>query len=178
MIDLHGGTITVRSEGLHQGSEFGVRLPIVQRSFEETTTDRISKAPMGMRRILVVDDLRDSADSLATLLMTWGHEVRAVYDGTTALTAAREFLPQIIILDVGMPGLTGLEVCRRIRSNGWGKSMAIVALTGWGQPEDRRRTREAGFDHHLIKPADAAAIEELIGSLSTGAAPALAASRT
>jgi CheY-like chemotaxis protein len=112
------------------------------------------------RRILVVDDNRDSADSLARLLeLMGGHETAISYDGPSAVEKAEEYRPEVVLLDVGLPGIDGYEVCRRIRANEWGKSILLIAATGWGQPEDRRKSREAGFDHHLVKPID---LDELV----------------
>jgi CheY-like chemotaxis protein len=106
------------------------------------------------RRILVVDDNHDSADSLARLLELMGHQTAIAYDGPSAIDCAKEFRPEVMLLDVGLPGLDGNEVARRIRAQSWGKDMMLIAATGWGQPEDRRRSREAGFDHHMVKPID------------------------
>jgi CheY-like chemotaxis protein len=116
----------------------------------------------GGTRILVVDDNRDAADTLAMVLELAGHEVRTAYDGTDALRLAEVFLPRVMLLDIGMPLMDGYQAARQIRDRTWGKSMVLVALTGWGQEQDRRRTREAGFDHHLVKPVDPQAISELI----------------
>jgi CheY-like chemotaxis protein len=104
------------------------------------------------RRILVVDDNRDSADSLARLLELMGHQTTIAYDGPSAVDSAESFRPEVALLDVGLPGIDGYEVCRRIRAQEWGKDIVLIAATGWGQPEDRRRSREAGFDHHMVKP--------------------------
>lgn len=106
------------------------------------------------RRILVVDDNRDSADSLARLLQLLGHQTEIAYDGPSAVESADEFRPEVVLLDVGLPGLDGFEVARRIRAQAWGKDLMLIAATGWGQAEDRRRSREAGFDHHMVKPID------------------------
>jgi DNA-binding response OmpR family regulator len=114
------------------------------------------------RRILVVDDNRDSADSLALLLNLQGHEVEAVYDGLSAVHTAERFAPEVVLLDRGLPILDGIEACRRIREKSWGRNMVIVALTGWGQEEDRRRSREAGFDEHLVKPVSNDALRKLL----------------
>jgi signal transduction histidine kinase/ActR/RegA family two-component response regulator len=163
VIDLHGGRIEAHSAGAGEGSEFIVRLPRVNegapaplKSLPDTTV---------ARRLLVVDDLKDSADSLAVLLTTLGHEVHTAYDGATGLEAAANLRPEAIFLDIGMPVMNGIEVCRRVREAPWGKHLRIIALTGWGQPEDRRRTQEAGFDHHLIKPADATVLAQLLSAL-------------
>jgi CheY-like chemotaxis protein len=116
----------------------------------------------GGTKILVVDDNRDAADTLTMVLELAGHEVRTAYDGTDALRLAEVFLPRVMLLDIGMPLMDGYEAARQIRDRTWGKSMVLVALTGWGQEQDRRRTREAGFDHHLVKPVDPQAISALI----------------
>lgn len=110
------------------------------------------------RRVLVVDDNRDSADSLARLLQLMGHETSIAYDGPAAVETAETFHPDVILLDVGLPGFDGNEAARRIRAQEWGKGILLIAATGWGQPEDRRRSREAGFDHHMVKPI---ALDEL-----------------
>jgi CheY-like chemotaxis protein len=115
------------------------------------------------RRVLVVDDNRDAADSIALLLEVAGHEVRTAYDGPDALTIAASFRPAVVILDLGLPIMDGFEIARRIEGQQWGKDMALVALTGWGQQEDYRRTRDAGFDAHLVKPV---APEELLKTLA------------
>ena len=117
------------------------------------------------RKLLIVDDLRDSADSLATLCRIMGHDVRTAYDGTNALGTAEEFRPDVVLLDIGMPGLSGYDACRHIREQPWGKGIFLVALTGWGQEADRRRTEEAGFDQHLVKPVHSADLMELLATL-------------
>jgi CheY-like chemotaxis protein len=114
------------------------------------------------KRVLVADDNIDAAESLQMLLQFAGHEVHVASDGLLALAAAESLRPHVVLLDLGMPGLTGVEVARRIRATAWGRAMVLVALTGWGQEEDRRLTREAGFDHHLTKPVHPDEIEELI----------------
>jgi PAS domain S-box-containing protein len=116
------------------------------------------------RRILVVDDNHDGADSLAMLLGFLGHDVRTAYDGEEAVAAAEEFRPQIILLDVEMPKLNGYEACRRIRQRPWARNVVVVACTGWGQDEDRRRAREAGFNHHIVKPVDTGVLQTVISS--------------
>ncbi len=117
-------------------------------------------------RILVVDDNRDSADSLAILLRMTGNEVRTAYDGFAAIQAAESYQPEFVLLDIGMPKLNGYDACRRIREQPWGKNMVLIALTGLGQDRDRRRTEEAGFDAHLVKPVDPQALLKLLASLS------------
>ena len=118
------------------------------------------------RRILVVDDNHDSAKSLAMLLMMAGHETRTAFDGLEAVEAAAGFLPEVIFLDLGLPKLSGFDVARRIRGEPWGKTMVLVALTGWGQDENRRQTAEAGFDGHLVKPVEYSTLMTLLTSLS------------
>jgi CheY-like chemotaxis protein len=117
------------------------------------------------RRILVVDDNSDSAASLAMLLKLIGHETRVAHDGLEAVVAADEFRPEFVLLDIGLPRLNGFEACRRIREQPWGKTMTLVALTGWGQDDDRRKSHDAGFDHHLVKPVDYVTLMKLLGEL-------------
>jgi CheY-like chemotaxis protein len=121
--------------------------------------------PVTARRILVVDDNRDSAESLAMLLKLTRNETHTAYDGLEAVEAAATFNPDVVLLDIGLPKLNGYEACRRIREQPWGKSMVLVALTGWGQEEDRQKSRDAGFDGHLVKPADPAALEKLLAGM-------------
>jgi CheY-like chemotaxis protein len=124
------------------------------------------EAPRGRRRrVLVVDDLRDSADSLAMLLRLIGQDVHTVYDGRQAMRAAEELRPEVVLLDIGMPEVSGYEVCRHIRGQPWGGAVFIIALTGWGQEDDRRTAREAGFDHHLVKPVDPEELMALLDGL-------------
>jgi CheY-like chemotaxis protein len=118
--------------------------------------------------VLVADDNEDAAESLAMLLRLRGHEVRTAHDGVEALAAAEAFRPEAAVIDVGMPGLSGLEVAERIRREPWGRGMLLVALTGWGQAEDRRRTDAAGFDHHLVKPAEPAELDHLLAASPAG----------
>lgn len=155
LVELHNGGIEARSEGLGKGSEFIVRLPVAGNGASppsEKPQDGIS--PGVKRHILVVDDNRDSAESLAILLRLTGNEAAVAYDGEQALTAAAKQRPDVILLDIGLPRLNGYDVCRRIRENQWAQNIPIIALTGWGQKEDRRKSAEAGFDGHLVKPVD------------------------
>ncbi|MEO8451364.1 MAG: PAS domain S-box protein [Gemmatimonadota bacterium] len=155
LVDMHGGTIDVKSE-VGVRTEFTIRLPIAlgpapagpprEKAPQPTTSVRL--------RILVVDDNADSADSLSIVLTLDGNEVRTAYRGLEAIDVAREFRPDAILLDIGLPELNGYDVCRRIREETWGKEPILIALTGWGQSEARRQTRDAGFDHHVVKPAD------------------------
>ncbi|MGZ5216015.1 MAG: hybrid sensor histidine kinase/response regulator [Caldimonas sp.] len=169
-VELHGGRIGARSEGVGAGSEFFVRLPIAgsagrSATSGEAASDADPAARTGKLRILIADDLRDSADSLALLLESMGHEVHIAYDGEQALQAIEALRPDVALLDLGMPKLSGFEVCRRIRALPWGSAMALVAQSGWGQDEDRRRTRAAGFDHHIVKPIDPLALDALLRTL-------------
>jgi CheY-like chemotaxis protein len=170
LVELHGGTITVHSGGKGQGSEFIVRLPIMM----EPIASPRSPVPSSQRknvlpqRVLVVDDNQDSASSLAMLLKFLGTEIRVANDGPTALEVIKDFRPNIVLLDIGMPGMDGFAVARRVREDHESDGMVLIALTGWGQAEDRERTREAGFDHHLVKPADIATLKSLLASPKDG----------
>jgi CheY-like chemotaxis protein len=151
LVHLHGGTIEAQSEGSGKGCEFTVRLPIAEAKVEDGPAPRatLGTGSLQLRRVLVVDDNRDAADSLGMLLQFLGADVKVVHDGPSALEVIEEFAPAVVLLDLGMPGMDGLEVARRLRENPKLNGVTLVALTGWGQREDRRRTREAGFDHHL-----------------------------
>ncbi len=169
LVELHGGSIEARSDGPGQGSEFVVRLPVaVETLIQEPARpgEDEQPKPVTTRRILIVDDNRDSADSLAMLLKIMGNEVGTAYDGEQAVEAAGALRPDVVLLDIGMPKLNGYDACRRIREQPWGQGMFLIALTGWGQEEDRRRTEEAGFDQHIVKPVDPAALMKLLASLS------------
>ena len=154
LVEMHGGTIAARSDGPGRGSEFSVRLPQAAVVAREPAQARTSADDGPRWRILVADDLADSAESLALLLETMGHTVRVAYDGEEALAIGESFRPEVALLDLGMPRLNGYEACRRLRSLAWGRDTTLVAQTGWGQSEDRRRTQDAGFDHHVVKPVD------------------------
>ena len=122
----------------------------------------MSEAPADAQRILVVDDNRDATETLAALLQLSGHETATAYDGKSAIEIAESFRPDVLLLDIGMPELNGYEVARRVRALPWGADTTLVALTGWGQEDDRRRSQEAGFDAHLVKPVDHAQLMELL----------------
>ncbi|HEX7082330.1 MAG TPA: response regulator [Gammaproteobacteria bacterium] len=163
--ELHRGTLTVKSAGKGRGSEFVLTLPRLDADASTSSRDtaaRGSHAPR--RRILVADDNRDAAAAMAEVLAINGHEVRTAADGLEATEVAESFRPDCILLDIGMPGVDGYEACRRIRRRPWARDIAIFAVTGWGQPSDRRRTREAGFNAHLVKPVSFAAIQELLAA--------------
>ncbi|HVQ15141.1 MAG TPA: ATP-binding protein, partial [Vicinamibacterales bacterium] len=165
LVQLHGGTVAARSEGRGLGSEFEVRLPIVESHSEFERTEPARPLDPSARQILVVDDNRDSAESIATLLQLSGHRTFVVHDGVSAVEAAEHLRPDVVLLDVGLPKLSGIDACRQIRSHSWGKGLVIVALTGWGQESDRRNTREAGFDAHLVKPVDYGDLLQLLAAL-------------
>jgi PAS domain S-box-containing protein len=169
LVDLHDGTIEALSSGLDQGSEFIVRLPVIQPPLEPPpVSDRPRAAALSGSRILVVDDNKDSADSLGMLLRLKGNEIRTAHDGLEAVEIAEMFRPELVLLDIGLPKLNGYDVARRIRQQPWGRNVILVALTGWGQDEDRRRSQEAGFNFHVVKPVELAALEELLaGSQAT-----------
>ena len=158
LVEMHGGSVTAHSGGVDCGSEFVVRLPRLRtasvQSEEESARQEAVHDGDAAIRILVVDDNRDSADALCLILQVEGHEVRAVYSGAEALEVAEEFRPDAILLDIGMPKLNGYEVAKRLRTQPWGKDTLLIAQTGWGQEEDIRQCKEAGFDHHFTKPID------------------------
>jgi PAS domain S-box-containing protein len=163
LVDLHDGTIEARSEGLGKGSEFVVRLPLRQPPLETTRAgDGPRAASLSGSRILVVDDNKDSAKTLGLLLRLKGNEIRTAYDGVEAVEAAETFHPDLVLLDIGLPKLNGYDVARIIRQQPWGRDMILVALTGWGQDEDRLRSQEAGFNFHVVKPVELAALESLL----------------
>ena len=171
LVELHGGSIECRSDGPGKGSEFIVRLPVASEAAgpaparPKDNAQDADKRSVSKCRVLIVDDNRDSADTLSMLLKLGGHQVKTGYDGEQALEAVAAMRPEAVLLDIGMPKLNGYEVCRRIRKETWGKDIFLIALTGWGQDEDRRRTDEAGFDAHLVKPVDPVQLAKLLADL-------------
>jgi len=167
LVELHGGRIEAKSGGPGRGSEFIVRLPIPERTDAPRAGVPVEGTPPKFikRRLLIVDDLQDSADTLALMLRMMGHDVETAYDGEAGVAAAARMRPDIALLDIGMPKLNGYEAARRIRRQPWGKDMFLVALTGWGQENDRNRTQEAGFDYHIVKPADPTELMKLMEHL-------------
>jgi signal transduction histidine kinase/FixJ family two-component response regulator len=169
LVELQGGTVAASSAGRNLGSEFVIRLPLLaaaergQRSAPEEPLPAQQGAAV-RRRILLADDNKDSLDSLALLLSHEGYEVRAVLDGEQAMSMAAEYRPSVALLDLGMPNYDGCEVARWIRTQPWGQSLLLIAVTGWGQDDDKRRTREAGFDHHMVKPVN---LDDLFTILKT-----------
>jgi signal transduction histidine kinase len=166
LVQMHGGSIEARSEGQGRGSEFVVRLPVASPPDRPQTAELRSEAP-GRRpfRVLVVDDNRDAAESLAMLLRLKGHEVVVAGNGDAALRAAETQEPDVVFLDIGLPGMDGYELCRRLRERQSRVRPLLVAVTGYGKDGDQERARQAGFDHYLVKPADSARVEELLALL-------------
>jgi len=156
LVEMHGGTVTATSAGPDCGSEFVVRLPRVKNleAPESGEGNRPENQSDSARRILVVDDNHDSADAVSLILQLEGHSVKTAYSGDDALTLAEEFKPDAVLLDIGMPRLSGYEVAQRMRNQPWGKDVLLIAQTGWGQEDDVRQCREAGFNHHFTKPID------------------------
>lgn len=167
---LHGGDVSAHSDGQGRGSEFIVRLPLLAAT-DAPPIEKVAVAGAGEqlsrrgRRILLADDNEDALDSLAALLENDGHQVYTAADGARALELACECRPEVMLLDIGMPLLDGYEVARRVREQSWGRGTVLIALTGWGQDEDRRRSREVGFDSHLVKPLDLDALAQLFAHL-------------
>jgi CheY-like chemotaxis protein len=162
LVELHGGRIEAHSAGLGQGSEFIVHLPTVLAGEEQTGAAADDPPALSRRRLLVVDDNIDAAQTLATILSLEGQDVRTAFGSLEALELAEQWRPEVALVDIGLPELNGYEVCRRIRAQPWGERMLLVACTGWGSPEDRERTRQAGFNFHLVKPIQLEAVLKLI----------------
>ncbi len=156
LVEMHGGTVAAHSQGAGLGTQLVVRLPLVPGTAitADETVDTRRVPELAPRRILVVDDNSDAAETLAAMLRVSGHQVETAGDGLQALTVAQAFAPDVVLLDLGMPNLNGYETATRIRSEPWGQHVPLIAITGWGQPEDRQRTVEAGFNAHLVKPVD------------------------
>ena len=167
LVEMHGGSVAVQSDGEGRGSEFEVRLPLLLEPLAEQASAPVeAEPPAQSRRILVVDDNSDSAVSLAMLLEITGNETHTAHDGLEAIAAIERHRPDVVLLDIGLPKLNGHEVCRHVRAQPWGRDITIIALTGWGQDDDRRKSREAGFDGHLVKPVDYGALKELLNTLN------------
>ena len=168
LVQMHGGSVEARSRGVGHGSEFEVILPQAQFAAESAMVP-INAAPGRLKgrshRILIADDNRDAAATLAMLLELMGHTVQHVNDGEAAVQSAIAFQPQIVLLDIGMPKVNGYEACRQIRAQPGGTDMTLVAITGWGQPEDRLSSKDAGFDQHLVKPVDPTMLENMLASV-------------
>ena len=169
LVELHDGSIEARSNGPDEGSEFVVRLPLFIEPLRKGSpkSDGPRSTALSECRILVVDDNKDSADTLGMLLRLMGNEIRIVHDGLEALEVAEAFRPELVLLYIGLPRLNGYDVARRIRQQPWGRDVMLVALTGWGQAEDRRLSQEAGFNSHIVKPVELAALEKLLAGSHT-----------
>jgi CheY-like chemotaxis protein len=156
LVELHGGTVQVQSAGPGRGTEFTVRLAAVCAAAEAPEVEQRAPASEDSiaRRVLVVDDSVDAAESLAMLLAFDGHEIHKAHDGADAVRTAERVRPDVVLMDIGLPILNGYEACRRIRSQAWSAPITMVAITGWGQEEDREQSNSAGFDLHLVKPVD------------------------
>ncbi|MEO2091520.1 MAG: response regulator, partial [Gemmataceae bacterium] len=173
LVEKHGGRITARSDGPGRGSEFTVTLPVAAEApgmrneshAPPAVADSVLRVPSSaLKRVLVVDDNADAADSLALLLEMSGHTVRTAHDGEAAVAAAGEFRPHVVLCDIGLPKISGHEVCRRIRGQPWGRGLTLVAVTGRGMEVDKRTALESGFDHHLTKPVDPTAVVSLLAA--------------
>jgi signal transduction histidine kinase/ActR/RegA family two-component response regulator len=170
LVKLHGGNVSAYSGGLGKGSQFTIRLPALPAHRQATPEPGPGAGRSGTEkhcRILVVDDNEDSADSLAMLLHMLGHEVKTANDGESALGAAAEFRPDVAILDIGLPKVNGYDLAKQIREHPWARDMVLVALTGWGQEEHRRRSAESGFNHHLIKPVEFEVLQQILAAADT-----------
>jgi CheY-like chemotaxis protein len=167
LVELHEGHVEARSPGAGCGSTFTVRLPVVLATAitpQPASGDELERLRGPQYRVLVVDDNQDAANSLAMMLKLIGYETQAVYDGAAAIESAAIYLPDVLLLDIGLPGINGYAVARHIRQQAWGKTMALMALTGWGQDDDRRKSPQAGFDHHLVKPVDPLELTKLLNA--------------
>jgi signal transduction histidine kinase/PAS domain-containing protein len=162
LVEMHGGSVEARSDGPGSGSEFIVRLPRARSLSPVPETPSGPAALAQHRRILVADDNVDGAETLAMMLRVLGHDTRTVHDGETALLVAREFRPHVMVLDIAMPGLDGHDLARCVRAESWGSDVTLIAASGWGLPEHKKQSRDAGFDHHLVKPIDLKVLEGLI----------------
>ncbi len=167
LVKMHGGSVEAKSEGLNKGSEFVVRLPAAAEPAEDEgpagpgkLEENAGQKPR--KRIVLADDNRDSANSLAMLLKLMGHQVQVAFDGLEAIDAVEKYQPDVALLDIGMPGLCGFDVAIKLRQDPTLHGLRLIAITGWGSAEDRRRSRESGFDHHLVKPVDIDALEKLL----------------
>lgn len=164
LVEMHGGRVEAQSQGIDQGSTFTIRLPLREPG-EEQPAEQQHPRPAGRLRLLIVDDNRAAAEMLGMVLAARGHEIRVGFDGRQAVALAEEFGPDVVLMDLGMPVMSGDEAARQIRRQPWGSEMILVALSGWGQDEDKRRSRDAGFDSHLVKPVETAELERILATL-------------
>jgi len=165
LIEMHGGTVSAESGGQDLGSTFVIRLPAVVSDAEQPHAEDSGAMSTSSLRTLIVDDNRDAADSLAMLLRITGNEIRTAYDGLEALQTAKEFQPDVVLLDIGLPKMDGHEVAQQLRREPWGQRMCLIAVTGWSDEADRAKSRAAGFDHHLVKPLDTAHLARLLDAV-------------
>lgn len=165
LVELHGGRVEAHSEGPGRGSEFIVCLPLSATPRDELDAPHLRPAGVRPRRILVVDDNADAAQAMATMLGLLGHEVDVAFGGEPALRLAERVRPEVILMDLGMPGMNGYVAAQRIRETGWGRDVLLIALTGWGQQADRAASEQAGFDHHLVKPVELDTVQSLVAQL-------------
>jgi PAS domain S-box-containing protein len=174
VVELHGGSLSAHSEGPGKGSEFVVRLPLAAQAPQARDETRHPDAapPRPGLTILVVDDNVDSAVSLSMLLSLSGHQVRTAHDGYEGVHTAEEFRPNVVLLDIGLPGMNGYDTARRIREQPWGSDMLLIAITGWGQEADRHLSRDAGFDHHLVKPVSPVTLMQVLQKVAAHEAAA------
>ena len=168
LVEMHGGRVEAHSAGINRGSEFVVRLPIFLELQPQKETPRAETTRAPVQRILVADDDGEITETLAELLRFEGNDVAIAHDGLKAVQVAEKFRPAVVLLDIGMPELTGYEAARKIREQPWGKDMVLIAITGWGQKNDRNRSRQAGFNAHLLKPFKYPELSKLIADLSSG----------
>jgi CheY-like chemotaxis protein len=164
LVEMHDGTVDARSLGVGKGSEFVLRLPITHQAPESISPPLEMCEPTTALRVLVVDDNRDAAQSLALFLKLSGHDSHVAHDGLEAVEKAARLSPDLILLDIGLPKINGFEAARRIREQSQGNAPVLVAVTGWGQESDRQRSRDAGFNAHLVKPVDTAVLANLLGA--------------
>jgi PAS domain S-box-containing protein len=172
LVHLHGGTVEAHSAGLGQGSEFIVRLPALSPARESIALVKTAQPPAPTARVLVVDDNMDAADILVMTLQMFGHEVQVAYSGQAALETAVEYQPECVLLDIGLPEMDGYQVAQHLRQQPQTKDVWLIAMTGYGQDSDRQRTKEAGFDHHFVKPVDPQKLQDLLATLAKQPRPA------
>ncbi len=171
LVEKHGGRITAESGGEGRGSRFVVRLPVAPADAAAVAAVDHTSPDSPRRRVLVVDDNADAATSLSLMLESMGHETRTAQDGRDALAVAAGFRPELVLMDIGMPILNGYDACRQLREQPWGRDITIVACTGWGQEEDRQRSKDAGFDQHMVKPPNPSTLAHLIAALPSPGRP-------
>jgi CheY-like chemotaxis protein len=167
LVHMHGGSIEVHSNSVHRGSEFLVRLPTLGKApiEDQQPADADDGEPKSSHRVLIVDDNKDAAAMLSMIVEKLGNEVRTAFDGRQGIEIAAEFRPELVFLDLRMPYMDGFEAARHIQQQSWGHAVTLVALTGWGQDEDRQRSKEAGFHHHFVKPATRSDLQDLFAKL-------------